>query len=116
MPDPSAVKVAAVRMRSVFVNKTATVEWACSYIAEGRCNGANVVFPEAFVPGCPEWVGTVPPAHKTLINELHRSLLTNLVAIPHDATAGLCEAAKEAGTYVAIGASERNTEVSNASV
>jgi nitrilase len=51
-----------------------------------------------------------------LINELYRELLANSIAVPDEATERLSEAAREAGVYVTIGANERNSEASNASL
>lgn len=117
MMNQRKVKVAAVQMPAVFLNKEASVERACDCIVKAGQQGANlVVFPEAFIPGYPDWVWTVPPAQKPIINELFTSLLDNSVVIPDEATALLGEAAREAGAYVAVGVNERNSEASNASL
>jgi len=79
--------------------------------------GASVVvFPEAFISGYPDWVWTVPPANKALINELYKELLASAVTIPDESTDRLCKAAKEAGVYLAVGVNERNSEASNSSL
>ncbi len=110
-------KVAAVQASPVFMDKDATVDLVCEFIAEAARDGASlVVFPEAFVPGYPDWVWVLPPAQKKLINELYRELLENSVSIPDEDTRRIAEAAKEAGVFVAIGVNERNREASNASL
>ncbi len=111
------IKIAAVQMPSVSLNKDASAERACKYMAEASQNGAGlVVFPEAFIPVYPDWVWTVPAAKKVIINELYTKLLDNSVRIPDKTTARLCEAAKKAGVYVAIGINERNSEASDSSI
>jgi nitrilase len=117
MPDKKIVKIAAVQMSSVFLDKNASTEQACRYIAEAAQNGAElVVFPEAFIPAYPDWVWTVPAAKKAMINELFIKLLDNSVRIPDDTTERLCEAARKAEVYVAIGVNERNSEASDSSI
>ncbi len=111
------MKIAAVQMPSVFLNKDASTEQACRYIADASRNDAKlVVFPEAFIPVYPDWVWTVPAAKKIIINELYTKLLDNSVRIPDDTTVRLCDAAKKAGVNVAIGVNERNSEASDSSI
>jgi nitrilase len=110
-------KVAAVQDTPVFMDKNATIDKACGLIAEAAREGASlVVFPEAFVPGYPDWVWVLPPGQKQLINELYGGLLENSVSVPDEATGRLGEAAGEAGVYVTIGVNERNSEASNSSL
>ena len=59
-PSLSSVKVAAAQQSPVFLNGPESVEKACSLMAEAAEAGAKlVVFPEAFVPGYPDWVWVV---------------------------------------------------------
>lgn len=117
MNSPENVKVAVVQASSVFLDKNASVERVCDFISEAGQNGAQlVVFPEAFIPGYPDWVWTVPPSKKAMINELYTSLLKNSIRIPDDSTKKICDAAREAGVYVTIGVNERNSEVSDSSL
>ena len=54
--------VAAAQIAPVFMDRKATVDKACEAIAEAAKNGAKiVVFPEALVPGYPDWVWVTPP-------------------------------------------------------
>ena len=109
--------VAAVQDTPVFLNKEATIDKVCDLTSRAGKEGASlVVFPEAFVPGYPDWVWVLPPAQKALINELYKELLKNAVTIPSRSTERMCKAAKEAGVYLTIGVNERNSETSNSSV
>ena len=110
-------KVAAVQATPVFLDREATIGKACELIATaGREEARLIVFPEAFIPCYPEWVWGIPSGEQGLLNELYSELLTNAVTIPSNATDRLCEAAKLANAYVAMGMSERNVEASGASL
>lgn len=112
-----SVKVAAAQVAPVFLNRQQTVDKACDVIAEaGKQNAKFVVFPEAFIPGYPDWVWVVPNSKAPLLNTLYTELLENAVTIPDETTQQLGEAAKKAGIYVAIGMHEKNAEASNASL
>jgi len=108
--------VAAVQAAPVFLDRDATVDKACQKIAEAADNGARLVaFPESFIPGYPDWVWAVP-AGSPLHAELYAQFLVNAVEIPDSATQRLCMAARDAGVYVVVGISERNTEASGSSL
>jgi nitrilase len=90
-PPEGASTIAAVQASPVFLDREATVDKACALIAEAGAAGAKLaVFPEAFIPGYPDWVW--------------------------DTTERLCEAAREAGTSVVIGINEVNVEASGNSL
>ena len=109
--DP--IKVAVVQAAPVFMDLASSVEKACGLIAAAALQGATlIVFPEAFLPGYPDWVWTVPAHERKVINEAYRELLQNAVDIPSEATGKLCRAAHEAGAFVTIGVNERNAEAS----
>ncbi len=106
-------RVAAVQAAAVFLDLDATVDKACSLIAEAGANGARlVVFPEAFLPTYPWWIWFVPAGRTQVLRELYAELLDNAVVVPGDATARLAGAAQEAGTCVAMGINEANSEAS----
>lgn len=108
--------VAAVQTAPVFLNREATIALACQHIEEAAQHGAKLVlFPESFVPSYPDWVWAVP-AGSDMHNELYATFLDQSVEIPGAALNPLCEAARSAGVYVAIGVSERNSEASGASL
>ncbi|HVN50786.1 MAG TPA: carbon-nitrogen hydrolase family protein [Acidimicrobiales bacterium] len=99
-----AVTVAAVQAAPVFLDRDLTVEKACGLIAEAGRHGAGlVVFPEAFVPGYPDWVWRTR-AWKD--DQWYARLLAHAVTVGSDATDRLGEAARLAGAWVAIGINE----------
>ena len=110
-------KVACVQAASVFLDLDASVEKAQSLIGEAGSKGARlVVFPEAFLPGYPVWVWVIPPGHTHPLRELYSELHANSVTIPGPETERLGRAAAAAGTAVAIGVNERNSEGSDSSL
>jgi len=115
--NSNITKVAAAQATPIFLNRKATLEKACRIIDEAGKNGAKlVVFPEAFIPGYPDWVWVVPNGRNAVLNELYSELVQNAVSIPDESTKLLCQAAMKAKIYVVIGVHERNTEASNASL
>src|SRR5918911_206293 len=100
----STFKIAAVQATPVFLDREATVSKACELIAEAGRSGARlVVFPEAFIPTYPDWVWRIPPGEHRMLADLYGELLEQSVTIPGPATEQLCQAAREADVYVAIG-------------
>jgi nitrilase len=117
MPTQQTIKVAVVQAAPIFLNREATVDKACDLIAAAGREGAHLVaFPESFIPTYPDWVWALPPGSEGLLNELYAELLDQSVTVPSPATEQLCEAARQAGVYVAVGVSERNAEASGASL
>jgi nitrilase len=109
--------VAAVQISPAFLDRDATVNRACQAITEAGARGARlVVFPEAFVPGYPLWVWYIAPGQTHELRALYAELHDQSVTVPGAAVAQLCEAARDAGVYVAIGINERNTEGSGTSL
>lgn len=106
-------KIASVQASPVYMDREATVEKACKLIAEAGRNGAQlVVLPEAFIPAYPDWIWSVPPGKITLNQGLYGELVKQSVIIPGPDIDILCNAAREAGTYVTIGVNERNINAS----
>jgi nitrilase len=118
MHDPGrAFTVAAVQAAPVFLNREATVEKACTLIAQAAQAGAKLVaFPESFIPAYPDWVWAVPSGETALLNRLYAALLANAVEIPSPAVERLCSAAQQAGVFVVMGITERNSEASRGSL
>ncbi|MEW5988113.1 MAG: carbon-nitrogen hydrolase family protein [Chloroflexota bacterium] len=111
------LRVAAVQAAPVFLNREATVEKACQLIAEAGRQGAKLVaFPESYIPTYPDWVWAIPAGEQGLLNDLYAQFLTNAVEIPSPTTDRLGRAAAEAGVYLVMGLSERNTEASGGSL
>ena len=108
------LRVAVVQDSPVFLNRTATVDKCCDLIARAAGSGAElVVFPEAFIPGYPDWIWLVPGNRKPMLAALYRRLVENAVSIPGESTDRLCEAAREHGVAVVVGVNELNTEASH---
>jgi nitrilase len=113
----SPLTVAVAQHSSVFLNGRESVEKACTLIAEASRNGAQlIVFPEAFVPGYPDWVWLVKNSDGATLNGYYRELLANAVTLSDESTDRLCEVARSAGIHVAIGVNERNAEGSGSSL
>jgi nitrilase len=117
-PSTVSSKIAAVQAAPVYLDRAATVAKACDLIAAAGGEGARlIVFPEAFIPTYPGWVWHLSPAQAgDMLSALYAELLDQAVTIPSQATDRLCEAARQAGAYVAIGMNERNAEASGGSL
>jgi nitrilase len=99
------------------MNRRESVEKACALIGEASRGGARlIVFPEAFIPGYPDWVWLVKNSAAAVLNQYYRELLDNAVTMPDASTEALCRAARSAAIHVAIGVNERNAEASGASL
>jgi nitrilase len=113
----NVVKVAAVQMAPRFLDREKTVKKACDLITQAGKNGVKLIaFPEAFISGYPDWVWVVPNSNSKMLDELYRTLVENAVTIPDEATRQLCQTAKDAGIYVAMGVHERNSEASGSTL
>jgi nitrilase len=100
------VRVAAVQAAPAYLDRDATIEKAASLIADAGAAGARLtVFGEAFVPGYPDWAWRTNPWHDAA---LFGRLLDQCVVVPSPATERLGDAARQAGTAVAIGIDERD--------
>jgi nitrilase len=109
--------VAAAQAAPVFLDRAATVDKACSLIAEAGSRGARLIaFPEGFIPAYPFWVWFIPAGNTHALRELYSELLDQAVTVPSDATERLCAAAREAGINVAVGINERNAEASGSTL
>ena len=99
------ITVAAVQSTPVFLDRDATVERLVVSIKEAAAAGAQlVVFPEAIVPGYPDWVWRTPAwADGRWYERLH----DQAVDIPGPVTEVLGAAAREAGAWVVVGVNER---------
>lgn len=115
--SPRVFTAAAAQAAPIFLNKAESTEKACQLIKEAGKQGAKlIVFPEAFIPGYPDWVWVVPNGRGRMLDELYTELVNNAISIPDEATNQICLAAEEAGVYTVLGVHERNTESSGASL
>ena len=102
---PSQVTVAAVQATPTFLDRDATVERLIASTEEAAAWGARlIVFPEAIVPGYPDWVWRVPAWSD---RAWYQRLWDQAVDVPGPVTAALGAAARRAGAWVAVGVSER---------
>lgn len=101
----SEVVVAAVQSTPVFLDRDATIDRLTTSIKEAGAQGARlVVFPEAIVPGYPDWVWRVPAWRD---GAWYQRLHDQAVDIPGPTTDALGAAAAEAGAWVVVGVNER---------
>jgi len=102
------MRVAAVQASPVFLDREATIDKACTILAEASRHGAALaVFPETWVPGYPVWANTESRWNygpsKRLFGELYR----NAVDVPGPAVERLCQAARASSIAVVMGINER---------
>jgi nitrilase len=89
----------------VLLDREATIERLLASIKEAASAGAHlVVFPEAIVPGYPDWVWRVPAFSD---RDWYERLHDQAVDIPGPTTEVLGAAAREASSWVAVGVTER---------
>lgn len=106
MADYPKFKACAAHVAPVFLDAAATVEKACSLIAEAASNGAGLIaFPESYVPGFPVWASIQAPIKN---HDFFKRLAANSIAVPGPEVTQLCTAAREAAIVVSIGISERS--------
>ena len=102
----SVVRVAAVQAAYVLMDQQATLEKTGRLVKEAAREGARiVVFPEAFIPGTPFWIDSVPIWDGD--EEWYAMLVDQAVVVPGPATDALGAAALDAGVYLVIGVNER---------
>jgi nitrilase len=101
------ILVAAVQAAPVFLDREGTIDKVCDLLAQAADQGAGlVVFPEAFVPGYPDWVWRTPAWRD---GPLYRRLWEHAIELGDATTRRLGEAAAAAEAWVAIGVNERDT-------
>lgn len=98
------LRVTAAQATPAFLDREATIDLVVDLIGETATDTDLLVFPESFVPGYPDWVWRTNPWGDS---DWYRRLFDNAVEVPGDAIARVGEAAREAGTWVALGITER---------
>lgn len=95
--------MAAVQATPVFLDRAATVELAARTVASAEAE--LVVFPESFVPGYPDWVWRRSPMSD---GDWYERLIANAVRVDEGDLDPIRDAARDAGTWVALGVTERS--------
>lgn len=111
------VRVAVAQAAPVFFNKEKTLEKACRLIAEAGAGGAELIaFPEAFISGYPAYFtcGQATPRETFVAYSL--GLQDSALSLDGEETEPLCRAAREAGSYVVMGANELDDRVGSRTV
>ena len=117
MPTVLAAAGASAQATTIYLNRNETVKKVCHIIEKASEKGAQlIIFPEAFIPGYPDWVWLIPNSKGADLNKLYLKLVESAVSVPDDTTEKLCKSAKMAGINVVMGVNERNSETSNASL
>jgi nitrilase len=102
------VKVAAVQAAPVLADRDATIGKVITLADTAAAEGARLVaFPEAFVPGYPDWVWRTRPWDATA-SALYAQLLDQAVVVGSPATDRLSGTARRLGIWLCTGADERD--------
>jgi nitrilase len=107
-------RVAVVQHPPVALNRQKTLARGVELLEEAAAGGAHLVsFPEAWVPGYPEWVWRLRPGDDyTLSGDIHRRLLENAVDLKVGQLKPMQAAARRLKLTVSIGIHERDSEFS----
>ncbi len=104
--DP--VKVAAVQAAPVLLDRDETIAKVVALAEKAAANGARLVaFPEAFVPGYPDWVWRTRP-WDAQATALYARLFEQSVVVGSAATDLLAETAGRLGIWLSVGVDERD--------
>jgi len=113
--SPGRVKVAVVQAAPVLFDREATVEKACQLVLDAGAEGAELVLlPESFIPAYPRGLGfgTVVGSRSPEGRRTWERYWANSVEVPGPATEALGIAARQAGVYLAVGITERESQMS----
>jgi len=111
----NVTKVAVVQAASVLFDRQATIDKAHQLICEAGNNDAKLVLlPEAFIPAYPRGLsfGMAVGSRSNEGRSLWKKYWDNAIEVPGPDTEALSAAAREAGTYMAIGVIERDRDYS----
>ena len=109
------VNVAVVQAAPILFDREATVAKACRLAREAAAQGAELVLlPEAFIPAYPRGLGfgTVVGNRSPEGRQTWERYWAHSVEVPSPATDALCAAEREAGVYLVIGITERESRSS----
>jgi nitrilase len=113
------VRVAVVQQPPVLLDRAATLANAIGHLRSAAGDGAGlVVFPEAYLPGYPDWAWRLRPEgpDRRIADLLHRRLLEEAIDLEGDDLDPLREAAAATGTIVVLGIHERDGRYSRATL
>lgn len=103
--DRRSLRVAAVQATPVCFDRAATLKIVADHVARGGDSDVDlVVFPESFVPGYPDWLWRTAPWNDPGWYERFEA---NAVDVRGDDLDVVRSAAEAAGTWVALGVTER---------
>jgi nitrilase len=102
-------RVAVVQHPPVLLDLLASIDRAVELITEAAKEGAELVtFPEAFLPGYPEWVWRLRPgADHRLSGEIHRRLAENAIDLEAAGLELVQRSVRRNNVTVVIGINER---------
>ena len=108
--DVSPYRVAVVQVPPVVLDRAATLERAVAKIDEAAADGAKLVaFPEAFVPGYPDWIWRLRPMPDfSRASEIWGRFLPETVDLEHDDLGPLRKSARDHGITITTGITERD--------
>ena len=106
MTGRGTFKVAAVQATPVWLDRAGTMDVVAEHVAAAGADGADlVVFPESFVPGYPDWLWRHKPWSDA---DWYARFADQAVDVHGGHLDDVCAAAAGAGTWVALGITERN--------
>lgn len=111
-------RVAVVQVPPVVLDREATLARAVAKVDEAADEGAKLVgFPEAYVPGYPEWVWRLRPGTDyDETSEIWRRFLPQTVDLERDQLAPLRDAARRRSVTITIGINELEGSFSRATI
>ena len=96
------VKVAAVQAAPVLLDRDATISKVVALAEQAAAEGARIVaFPEAFIPGYPDWVWRTRPWDADA-TALYARLFDQAVVVGSAATDVLAETARRLGIWLSV--------------
>jgi nitrilase len=102
------VRVAAVQAAPVLLDRDETIAKVVALAEKAAAEGARLVaFPEAFVPGYPDWVWRTRPWDSDA-TALYAKLLDQAMVVGSPATELLAQTARRLGIWLSVGVDERD--------
>lgn len=106
MSSRGEFKVAAVQVAPAYLDRDSTLDIVVDHVRKAGVDGVDlVVFPESFVPGYPDWIWRRSPWSD---GEWYARFEQQAIEVPGPSLDKVCEAAKAARVWVALGITERS--------